>query len=82
MKRIHVISIFVCLGIAASAAAGDLWINCEAGFDIYLDGELAGVSDKTEFGLRLYDHNIRWSVRPGTIVVDSIEKASASSDTT
>jgi hypothetical protein len=53
MKRIHVISIFVCLGIAASAAAGDLWINCDAGFDIYLDGELAGVSDKTEFGKRL-----------------------------
>ena len=39
-------------------------------------------SDKTEFGLRLYDHNIRWSVRPGTIVVDSIKKASARSDTT
>ncbi len=33
-------------------------------------------SSKTEFGLRLYDRNIRWTVRPGTISVDSIEKAS------
>lgn len=30
-------------------------------------------SDRTEFGLRLYDRNIRWSFRPGTIVVHSIE---------
>ena len=34
-------------------------------------------SRKTEFGMRLYDRNIRWSVRPGTIIVDSIEKARA-----
>ena len=38
-------------------------------------------SDRTEFGLRLYDRNIRWSVHSGTIVVDSIEKAPARSDT-
>jgi len=50
MPRVHLISIVVCLGIAASAAAGDVWINCEAGFDIYLDGEPAGVSEKAEFG--------------------------------
>ncbi|MFO7714259.1 tRNA (N6-threonylcarbamoyladenosine(37)-N6)-methyltransferase TrmO [Desulfosarcina sp.] len=34
---------------------------------------LGNRSDRTEFGLRLYDRNIRWSFRPGTIVVDSIE---------
>ncbi len=34
-------------------------------------------SDRTEFGMRLYDRNIRWSVRSGAITVDSIEKASA-----
>ena len=38
-------------------------------------------SGRTEFGLRLYDRNIRWSVRPGTIVVDSIEKISDGPDT-
>ncbi len=38
-------------------------------------------SGKTEFGLQLYDRNIRWSVRPGSIVVDSIRKISAGSDT-
>ena len=38
-------------------------------------------SGRTEFGLQLYDRNIRWSVRPGSIVVDSIEKISAGSDT-
>lgn len=38
-------------------------------------------SDRTEFGLQLYDRNIRWSVRPGAIAVDSIEKIAAGSDT-
>jgi tRNA-Thr(GGU) m(6)t(6)A37 methyltransferase TsaA len=35
----------------------------------YVDGHCA----KTEFGLRLYDQNIRWSVRRDTIVVQRIE---------
>ncbi|MCB2147746.1 MAG: tRNA (N6-threonylcarbamoyladenosine(37)-N6)-methyltransferase TrmO [Deltaproteobacteria bacterium] len=38
-------------------------------------------SDRTAFGLRLYDRNIRWSVHEGAIVVDSIDKVSAGSDT-
>jgi len=53
MKRVSLISLVMCIGVAASAAAGDLWINCEAGFDIFLDGELVGVSEKSEFGKRL-----------------------------
>lgn len=32
-------------------------------------------SDRTEFGLRLYDRNIRWTIHSGTIVVDSIGSA-------
>jgi hypothetical protein len=43
----------VCLGLAATVAAGDVWINCEAGLDIFLDGEPMGVSDKEEFGKHL-----------------------------
>jgi hypothetical protein len=38
-------------------------------------------SEKTEFGLRLYDRNIRWVLRSGTIVIDSIEKIAPGSDT-
>lgn len=64
MQRVQLISIVVCLGIAASVAAGDIWINCEAGLEIFLDGEPAGVSDKAEFGKLLRgvtagDHTIR-----------------------
>ena len=43
----------VFLGVAASAAAGDLWINCAPGFDIFLDGEFMGVSKPSENGKRL-----------------------------
>jgi len=54
----------VCLGIAAAAAAGDLWINCPPGLDIFLDGESMGVSDREENGKYLRgiesgDHSIR-----------------------
>lgn len=64
MQRVHLISIVVCLGIAASAAAGDVWINCAPGFDIFLDGELVGVSDEAENGKHLRgisagDHIVR-----------------------
>ena len=64
MKRFHVISLAVCLGIAASAAAGDLWIDCAPGLDIFLDGELVGVSEEAENGKRLRgisagDHIVR-----------------------
>ncbi len=40
---------------------------------------LGNRSDRTEFGLQLYDRNIRWCVRSGTIVIDSIETRSAGS---
>ena len=53
MKRFHVISLAVCLGIAASAAAGDLWIDCAPGLDVFLDGEFVGVSEPAENGMYL-----------------------------
>jgi cell division septation protein DedD len=53
MQRVHVILLVVFLGIAASAATGDLWINCAPGFDIFLDGEFMGVSEPSENGKRL-----------------------------
>jgi len=64
MQRVHLISIAVCFGIAASAAAGDLWINCAPGFDIFLDGESVGVSEPDQNGMLLRgiesgDHTIR-----------------------
>jgi hypothetical protein len=64
MQRAHLISIVVCLGSAASAAAGDLWINCAPGFDICLDGESVGVSETDQNGMHLRgiesgDHTIR-----------------------
>lgn len=64
MQKVFLISMVVCIGFAASAAAGDLWINCEAGLEIYLDGKLQGVSEQAEFGKLLRgvpegDHAIR-----------------------
>ena len=53
MQRAHGILLIVFLGIAASAATGDLWINCAPGFDIFLDGEFMGVSEPSENGKRL-----------------------------
>jgi len=50
MQRTHVVLLVALLGVAASVVAGEVWINCEAGLDIYLDGELVGVSAKEEFG--------------------------------
>lgn len=37
-------------------------------------------SGRTEFGLQLYDRNIRWTVRSGTIFVHSIDKVPAGWD--
>ena len=53
MQRGHLISIVVFLGIAAGAAAGDLWIKGEPGLEIFLDGQRALVSDNGEYGLLL-----------------------------
>jgi len=74
VKRTTVISIVVCLGIAASAAAGDVWINCAPGFDVFLDGEPAGVSESDENGILIRgiesgDHAIRIE-KDGIVLVE------------
>jgi hypothetical protein len=51
-------------GVATSVAAGDLWIDCEPGLDIFLDGESVGVSAAEENGKELRgiesgEHTIR-----------------------
>ena len=53
MQRGQLFLFVVFLGIAASAAAGDVWINCAPGFDIFLDGESVGVSEADENGMHL-----------------------------
>jgi cell division septation protein DedD len=53
VKRIHLISLVMCMGIAASAVAGNLWIVCEPGLDVFLDGEFVGVSEQAEGGKHL-----------------------------
>jgi cell division septation protein DedD len=53
MKRVHLISLVMCMAIAASAVAGNLWIFCEPGLDVFLDGEFVGVSEQAEGGKRL-----------------------------
>lgn len=50
MQRAQWISMVACLGLAASAAAGNLWIKCETGLDVYLDGVFVGVSEGAENG--------------------------------
>jgi hypothetical protein len=39
-------------------------------------------SSRTEFGMRLYDLNIRWSVRPNAIVVQEIQTGLIGSEST
>ncbi len=53
MQKGHLILLVVFLGVAASVAAGDVWINCAPGFDIFLDGESVGVSEADESGKQL-----------------------------
>jgi hypothetical protein len=53
MKRVHLFSLAVCLGMTASAVAGDLWINCAPRSEIFVDGESVGVCESAEAGLRL-----------------------------
>jgi len=50
MQRGQLFWFVVFLGIAASAVAGDVWINCAPGFDIFLDGESVGVSEADASG--------------------------------
>lgn len=53
MKRIQLIFLFMIFAIATSAAAGDLWVICATGLEIYLDGESIGVCDAAESGTRV-----------------------------
>jgi len=50
MQKGHLVLLVVFLGVAASAAAGNLWITCEPGLDVYLDGKFVGVSEEAEDG--------------------------------
>ena len=64
MKRDCLILLVMCVAVAASATAGDLWINCEAGLEVFLDGEHVGMSEEAEFGKLLRgvasgEHTIR-----------------------
>jgi hypothetical protein len=63
MRRVHLIMVCTC-SIAASAAAGNLWIHCEPGLEISIDGESVGVCDEAGHvsrvsGLEAGDHIIR-----------------------
>jgi hypothetical protein len=53
MKRICLISLMMCLAIATRAAAGDLWVICAAGLEIYLDGEPVGSCGEVETDTRV-----------------------------
>jgi hypothetical protein len=64
MQRTRVALLVVLFGAATSAAAGDVWIDCEPGLDIFLDGESVGVSGPKKQGMLLRgiesgDHAIR-----------------------
>ena len=64
MQRTRVVLLVVLFGVATSAAAGDVWIDCEPGLDIFLDGESVGVSGPNKNGMQLRgiesgDHAIR-----------------------
>jgi len=78
MGRVHLAIWVVLLSIAASAAAGDVWINCAPGYDIFLDGEHAGVSERAEFGKNLRgitsgDHTVRLEEEGLTLAEFSVD---------
>jgi hypothetical protein len=58
-------------GVATSVVAGDVWITCEAGLDIYLDGQLAGVSIEKE-GLALAEFSVDVGYAANQVVVGAL----------
>jgi len=63
MRIAHVISLVMCVGIAAVATAGDVRVTCSPGLNIFLDGEFVGVSipkydGKYLTGLSAGEHSI------------------------
>lgn len=53
MRRAYLIWLLVYGTISASAAAGDLWIDCADGITVLLDGEPAGVCGASDHGIRV-----------------------------
>jgi hypothetical protein len=53
MRWVQLISLVVCIGMAAPAAAGDLWVICAAELEIFLDGESVGMCGAAEGGKRV-----------------------------
>jgi len=51
MKRIHLVSLVLCLSIAVTATASDLWVICATGLEIVLDGKPVGLCDAPETGM-------------------------------
>jgi hypothetical protein len=50
MKRSHLISLVLGVGLAVPAAAGDLWVICATGLEVFLDGTSFGMCDADETG--------------------------------
>ncbi len=82
MGRVHLAIWVTLLSVAVSASAGDVWINCEPGFEIFLDGEHAGVSDRAEFGkilrgIKSGDHTVRLEEEGLTLAEFSVDVGGA-----
>jgi hypothetical protein len=64
MRWVQLISLVVCIGMAAPASAGDLWVICAPELEIFLDGESVGMcgadaSGKRVPGIETGDHTIQ-----------------------
>ncbi len=53
MRAARLISLLLCLGMVASANAGDVLLTCSPGLEIILDGTRAGMCESAENGKRL-----------------------------
>ncbi len=53
MSWVRLISLVGCIGMAAPAAAGDLWVICAAELEIFLDGESVGTCGAAKDGKRV-----------------------------
>ena len=53
MTRFHAMVLVACFCVAGTATAGDLWINCSTGSEVFLNGESVGVAESDDTGIRI-----------------------------
>jgi hypothetical protein len=53
MKKVHLMALVVCCGLAAWSSAGDLWIMSGAGNEVFINGQSVGIIESADDGVRV-----------------------------